>query len=327
MKKIVMVFVCFALVSMTTKAQTAKVALQHNGNVTLYDADKLADALTASVDGDTLYLNEGRFVGDVTITKKVSIIGSGTNTILTGNVKVSIPSSPTLTSHLLDALYLENKGITVTLPLKGLKIRKCIFSGLDFTALTEDILIDRCFSRGSGSASLRLSKNVKNMSVINTKVNNLRGDAEYVGDANFINCNIYHLDNYYYDYTSNGEGSCRATYLNCIIRDWNSSSTYYDSSTIYVNCLCGTNSFKKTVNQNCWNYNNLGILDNSTNCSLTDDQLRSNNYLGTDGTVVGITGGTTPYTLVPAVPKVSDYTIKVDTETKKLNVNIKVKAN
>ena len=196
MKKIVMVFVCFALVSMTTKAQTAKVALQHNGNVTLYDSDKLADALTASVDGDTLYLNEGKFAGDVTITKKVSIIGSGEKTVLTGNVKVSIPGTPTLTSHLLDALYLENTGITVTLPLKGLKIRKCQFYGLGFDALTEDITIDRCYSRGGDSKSFRLSTNLKRMNVINSKVWYLRGQAEYAGDANFINCNIYSMYNY-----------------------------------------------------------------------------------------------------------------------------------
>jgi hypothetical protein len=304
---------------MTIKAQTAKVALQHNGNVTLYDSDKLGDALTASVDGDTLYLNEGRFAGEVNITKKVSIIGSGTNTILTGAVKISIPGSPNLTSHLLDALYLDNTGITVTLPLKGLKIRKCQFFGLNFNALTEDITIDRCYSRGNDVKSFLLSSNVKRMNVINSKILYLRGDAEYAGDANFINCNIYQLYNY--------SSTCRATYMNCILRSWNYASSNYDSSTTYVNCLCGQNSYVKSVNQNCWNYSNTGILNNSTDCSLSDDQLRSNNYLGTDDTVVGITGGATPFTLVPTVPKVSDYTIKVDTQTKKLNVNIKVTAN
>lgn len=319
MKRIVMVFVCFALVSMTVKAQTAKVALQHNGNVTLYDSDKLADALTASVDGDTLYLNEGTFAGDITITKKVCIIGSGKNTILTGAVKISIPGTPTLTSHLLDALYLNNTGITVTLPLKGLKIRKCQFYGLNFNALTEDVTIDRCYSKGNDTKSFLLSSNIKKMNVINSKVWYLQGDAEYAGDANFINCNIYLLYNY--------SSRCRATYMNCIVRSWNYIGSNYDSTTTYVNCLCGKSNYDNSVNQNCWNYNNNSILDGNTDCSLSDDQLRSNNYLGTDGTVVGITGGTTPFTLVPAVPKVSDYTIKVDTQTKKLNVNIKVTAN
>jgi hypothetical protein len=321
MKRIAMVLACFALVSMTIKAQTAKVALQHNGSVTLYDADKLADALTASVDGDTLYLNEGRFAGNVTITKMVSIIGSGANTILTGNVQVSIPGTPTLTSHLLDALYLDNKSITVTLPLKGLKIRKCQFYGLNFNALTEDVTIDRCYSRGNSNASFWLSNNIKRMNVINSKVWTLRGEAEYAGDANFINCNIYNIYNW------NTSENCRATYMNCIIGMWQYNNDNYAPSTTYVNCLCGSNYFVNSVNQNCWNYRTNSILDSSTNCSLSDDQLRSNNYLGTDGTVVGITGGTTPFTLVPTVPKVSDYSIKVDTQTKKLNVNIKVTAN
>jgi hypothetical protein len=160
------------------------------------------------------------------------------------------------------------------------------------------------------------------MNVINSKVWYLRGEAELAGDANFINCNIYHLYNY------NSYDKCCATYMNCIIRSCLYSSTnYHDPSTTYENCLCGENFFVNSVNQNCWNCNNKNILNNSTDCSLSDDQLRSNNYLGTDGTVVGITGGTNPFTLVPAGPKVSDYTIKVDTQTKKLNVNIKVTAN
>ena len=313
MKRIVMVFVCFALVSMTIKAQTAKVALQHNGNVTLYDSDKLADALTASVDGDTLYLNEGRFPGDVNITKKVSIIGSGANTVLTGAVIISIPGTPTLTSHLLDALCME-KLVRVTLPLKGLKIRKCQFYSFFFDALTEDITIDRCYSRGP----FNLSDGIKRMNVINSKIWELTGEAEYAGDASFVNCNIYNMYNYY------SNNSCRATYMNCIIRGWSGSS---NSSITYENCLCGKNNYENSVNRNCWNYNNTSILNSNTDCSLSDDQLRSNNYLGTDGTVVGITGGTNPFTLVPAGPKVSDYTIKVDTQTKKLNVNIKVTAN
>ena len=62
-------------------------------------------------------------------------------------------------------------------------------------------------------------------------------------------------------------------------------------------------------------------------CLLDEATLVNNKYLGTDGTVVGSGGGTTPYTLVPSTPKVTDYTIRVDPDTKKLNVNIKVSAN
>jgi len=320
MKRLTMVLACFALVSMAVSAQTAKIALQHNGNVTLYDADKMTDAMTAAADGDTLYLNEGTFGGDVTITKKVSIIGSGAATILDGAVKISIPDTPTLTAHLLDALNIQ-KSITVTLPVNDLKIRKCQFVGMSFDAKVEGVTFDRCYHRGGTDSPFRLSSNVKQMNAINSKFWYITGNAEYAGDANFVNCNIYEI---YNSYSSYG----RATYMNCIIREWQySGSSYHSNTTTYVNCLCGRDYFTNSVNQNCWNYGNTNILGNGTNCSLTDDQLKSNNYLGTDGTVVGITGGSTPFTLVPSVPKVSEYTIKVDTQTKKLNVNIKVSAN
>jgi hypothetical protein len=47
---------------------------------------------------------------------------------------------------------------------------------------------------------------------------------------------------------------------------------------------------------------------------------------GSDGTYVGITGGTTPFTLVPSNPKVTSYNLKVDAANKKLTVNVSVTA-
>jgi len=315
MKKLILLFVCLAGM-VSVNAQTTKIALQHNGNVTLFDADQMEAALNASADGDTLYLNEGTFIGNVTIAKKVAIIGAGENTRINGSITISIPGTPTLTSHLLDALNISSN-IIISQSLNGLKIRKCQFSGISFNAKTEDVVIDRCYSYGS---YFTLSSNIKKMTVINSKIYKLTGEAEYAGDVYFINCNIYEV----YNYNSSG----LATYVNSIIRSWSySNSSYHDSSTTYVNCLCGQKYYVYSVNQNCWNYGNTNILDNKANCALTDDELRSKGYIGDDGTVAGITGGTTPFSLVPSTPKVSDYTIKVDTQTKKLNVNIKVTAN
>ena len=49
-------------------------------------------------------------------------------------------------------------------------------------------------------------------------------------------------------------------------------------------------------------------------------------YRGTDGTEVGIYGGTTPFTLDPQVAKVTESTFTVDTDAKKLTVKLKVAA-
>ena len=89
MKKYLFLVICFAVLGISqAKAQAAKVALQHDGNVTLFNADELQKALDASVDGDIIYLNEGTFRGYVTISKKVSVIGAGENTTIDGSLTV-----------------------------------------------------------------------------------------------------------------------------------------------------------------------------------------------------------------------------------------------
>src|SRR5574344_1069461 len=108
MKRNLILLVCLFFISIVTvKAQTSKVALQHSGNVTLYNADELSKALDASVDGDTLYLNEGTFTGGITIKKKVTIIGSGSASIISGDVTIAFTGTPTLTANLLDALNIS----------------------------------------------------------------------------------------------------------------------------------------------------------------------------------------------------------------------------
>jgi hypothetical protein len=57
------------------------------------------------------------------------------------------------------------------------------------------------------------------------------------------------------------------------------------------------------------------------------EYFQQQGWLGTDGTIVGMYGGTTPFTLEPNAPKVTDYTIGVDTKTRMLNVKMTLSAN
>ena len=58
--------------------------------------------------------------------------------------------------------------------------------------------------------------------------------------------------------------------------------------------------------------------------SSSAEALKNQNYIGNDGTVIGICGGNTPYTLVPSVPKVTESSLKVDTKKQELNVTLSV---
>ena len=326
MKKQLLVLACFALVSIAAKAQFGQIVLQHDGVVSVFENNKIDDALAKAVDGDVIYLSEGTFSGDMNITKKVSIIGAGINTVWGGNVNIDIPGTPTLTNRLLDAFTISST-ITVKQPCKGLNIRKCTFNAIRFNALTESATIDRCYSRGDDG--FFLSENVKALYVMNSKIYVLCGDAGAAGDVNFMNCNINYIDNYknynnHYHYVL-------ASYTNCIIRTWryNDSGEHY-TNTVYRNCLCGANAYSNSNAANCWNFGNTNtgkLLGSSAETILTDEELKSKGYIGTDGTVVGITGGAAPFSLTPTVPRVTEHTINVDTDKKELNVNIKVTTN
>lgn len=328
MKKQLLVLACFALVSIAAKAQFGQIVLQHDGVVSVFENNKMDDAMAKAVDGDVIYLSEGTFSGDMNITKKVSIIGAGINTVWGGNVNIDIPGTPTLTNRLLDAFTISNT-ITVKQPCKGLNIRKCTFNAIRFNALTESATIDRCYCRGGEKNGFFLSENVKALYVMNSKIWYLWGNAEAAGDVNFMNCNINFIYNYYY---TNGKYQCvLASYTNCIIRTWDETgSNYQYTNTVYRNCLCGTSSFSSSNAANCWNFNNTNsgvLLSSNAGTGLTDADLKSKGYIGTDGTVVGITGGAAPFSLTPTVPRVTEHTINVDTDKKELNVNIKVTTN
>ena len=77
-------------------------------------------------------------------------------------------------------------------------------------------------------------------------------------------------------------------------------------------------SYNQAYEQNC---SYQGVVFNSTMECDSSSELK-----GTDGTQIGIYGGTTPFTLVPSVPIVKSYDLKVDTSNKKLNVNISVES-
>ena len=86
-------------------------------------------------------------------------------------------------------------------------------------------------------------------------------------------------------------------------------------------------SGKPDNGENCWkayNSTSTSLFDDDYNCVLSDQELQANGYIGTDNTVVGITGGDAPYTLKLITPRVLEHNIVVDKENKKLNVTLTV---
>ena len=170
------------------------------------------------------------------------------------------------------------------------------------------------------------------MTVMNSIIAYLNTNGFTGNVATFINCNI--LSRY--------SEIANQTFINCIFgyggyynySSYSSSSSSYSyelSNCTLLNCLyntyssgCLNSNVGNSILQDCYG------VDNETNffTAMSKDDLLANGYLGNDGTIVGIYGGNTPFVsdMLPAAPKVTDQSISLDLENKKLNVSLKVTA-
>lgn len=338
MTKQLFLTVSLLIVSMAASAVTFnKALLQHNGEVTLFDGNDMQAAVNAAVDGDTIYLTLGTFK-PFTINKKITVRGTGTTSIIDGSVSISISGTPKLTSNLLEALKVTGD-VTLNNSVSNLMLHKCLITGtvklnggvtegtikecqignISFGASIDNLYVDRCYI----TSTFTLSSTIKGMTVVNTKLYEIKANSGATNNTTFVNCNIYAL------YTANFAG----TIINSIFQAPSNASTYTLNSTVILNSVINRNNYynnnidmnlyigSSSVTQNCYFVIKKGYIY-STNCDCVPDS----NYLGTDGTIVGIYGGDTPYTgiLTPSVPKVTSSDLDLDNVNKVLNVKLTV---
>jgi hypothetical protein len=132
------------------------------------------------------------------------------------------------------------------------------------------------------------------------------------------------------DFYGSNQSNGNATFVNCLIGHLFRSA----STNSYINC--GSNDYT--------NNNSYGSFDNcyklTTGSANIFDIDSNNGFLtlkdtfaadvaatrGTDGTIIGASGGSTPYTLTPSLPTVSESSFTVDDSNRTLNVTLKVTA-
>ena len=161
------------------------------------------------------------------------------------------------------------------------------------------------------------------MTVMNSFIHYLYSNGVTGNVVTFINCNI----------RSRYSDIAEQTFINCIFGygGYNSSNYYELTNCTLLNCLYNTNSSNyyngnvgNSILQSCYGVD----YGTSLFTGMSKDDLLANGYLGNDGTIVGIYGGNTPFVsdMLPAAPKVTDQSISLDLENKKLNVSLKVTA-
>lgn len=161
-----------SVMQMTAQDTSVKgtITLSHQGKTTDFAYNKMANAMDAAVDGDTVFLSPGYFEGDFVIDKKVAFIGSGADsdngwqncTHYDDNNKVIIklPENTKLSAHLFEGIYFGNMNFIYQTSIENVVFKKCRVYGynLSIDADIKSILFDRCDINGDGYYTLNVKK-------------------------------------------------------------------------------------------------------------------------------------------------------------------------
>ena len=291
----------FMLAVGANAANDGKAILHHDKKPTaIYDADKLSDALSVAVAGDTIYISAGTFP-TFTLEKAITIKGAGTNTKISNGVIIDIPGSPTLTSSLLEAVEV-NGAITVKSDMTNFLIKMVKTYDLQFAnQQNTNALVDRCHLD-----KFTITSAMTDFYVRNSYIWNLTSTSLKFNKCNFINCRIH------------GDWNKAAgRFINCELRRTGDYTSIKSSILSYSLVYSYFNSVDPST------YQEKVYFDSKDNWLSVDDRLNKG-YICKDGTVVGVEGGKTPYSLTPSGPKETSSTVKVSDSEKKLNVSITV---
>ena len=338
MRKMIFTLVCLLGMSVAANAASkTDVVLQHGSKITIYDAENFQSAIEAAVDGDVVFLPEGTYPA-FGITKKITVQGVWDATVIQGDITVDISGEGEFTAPLLQYLkvtgsmsvnvpdgsvftapmlqYVEIGYVNINSETKGLGFKQSKIISIAYNKKTYDAYIDRCNSSLGigktytetitidGVTSSYTYPMVKKLTVNNSIVG-VTGSS-YSTNATFINCKI--------GVTS--ETNTIGTVINSIVLLSSFGATL--ANTEFVNSYIIKNNSLK-LSSNCAT---TGCYFGEVSLNYDSEDIATNGYFGTDGTIIGPLGGTTPFNLTPDLPKVKVGDIKVDTQKQELNVTL-----
>lgn len=320
-------------------AQSALVATLNHGEAVsvFYGASALAEAYNAATHGDVITLSNGTF-NSVNIAKNITVRGAGMDetgpcTRINGNFYLyGVPDSVDATGHLtLEGLYHDGyiyyttKDSTYTSPIKNAHFVKCRLRYI--TQNGKGVLRNALFLQCRIKERLYLASNdcyvhCINSVIYNPEVSSSAKDTQF----EFTNCLVI----------GNPNDWDHSLFTNCILKS--TARSYVPSSCMVSNCLgIGPSTFELFVN--LYPANKYGTIQDSDIATIfktfkgtyTDTQTfeltdeAKAQYLGTDGTEVGIYGGSLPFTTESSLPKIKKFNVaSKSTEDGKLKVEIEV---
>ncbi len=320
LKNLTIAFAMTITTIVSANAQSSQIAtLFHDGNITNYTSGTaLKDAMAAAVDGDVISLSSGLFQAS-DINKNVTIRGAGMGypelggatapTILTGDFKISCPESNE--HNLVMEGLVHNESITLT-AANNATISKCQFSNVN------------------GSSSNNKWKNIRFIHCIISKI-----DAPSETSVQFVNsviskeCDLglsdsesYQFDNcvvYVSEYVS------RSSMTNSVVvLQRRYTYTEISSSSSLNHCIiAGCDKYKAANGGNKF-CNASEIFASEGLYNLTETMKE---FKGTDGTEVGIHGGSLPFSPLTTNLKITKFKVAERTTADgKLPVEIEIES-
>ena len=336
MRRIIFTILCIFTIALTCYGQ--KVTLQHNGKIVGFfsnsDGTCLTEAFEHAEEGDTLFLSQGDYYLPI-IDKAITIIGVGAsecaireNFALREPIKIQAKTNSTISQINLEGISLDDVSVGPNYSsedigkIENINIKKSILRrGL--SAGGHDDLGNLTFesSKLIGSTNVYI---LKNLIFRNCDISYISSAGSKTTLPKYLNCDIV---NYKGD---------KALCINCIIGQVGKGVTdYLETGHILINTLYhkieNYDPTKNCIQQDCYATeeaiaSNVDEWGSNNKLIITEEQLRQNNYLGTDGTIIGKSGGARPFNLDMHIPIVTKNNFSIDQNNKKASINVSVTA-
>lgn len=326
------------------QAQVVQMAtVQHGeGMRAFYGVEALKDAVAAAATGDIISLSAGQFNAP-TINKAVTIqgagyvISSGNYTAIVGETTVEVPDGAT--GLVVEGLHFMGKFTVAGDILCSFAFRKCRMDSLQFSAkIVEGELGQSKVQYLTYAETNKFYVHHVVMHEINaTNVNQVAVDIDHCVVTGCLRNTVTAVVRNSLLKNALGTSSC-AFYNNVLSQNmWsNYSSTYYYCGGIISTYVSGNTIWSASYS---YSYNFVhdsykALFVNTTHANtwneaydykLTDEAAAQ--YIGDDGTQVGLYGGAVPFSAVLSTPQIVEKTIATQTdENGMLSVKIKVEA-
>lgn len=313
--------------------------LQHGDEVSVYYGNTaLEEAYTAAADsGDVITLSAGRFTAPAYIQKSLSIVGNGFVSDMENGVFPTVITEA-LTFKPRDIV--DDDGETVKeavkvdgVRLEGLDLERAL--AFESSGIVRNVEVVKCrlkealaFRTSTENFTLRQSLSLENIAFNNTTSWYNHQNfyivgcyVSYVADARAYNTILMDHSIYGYNYMLNV--AVKNSIMPCNSLSGGSAN----------NCIFLNQNPSNLVGAGNWvNCKYAGIFEESMN-DLAWDGVKTfklkypEEYIGTDGTQVGLYGGSYPYNPTPSIPQIKeshiDTTVAADG---KLKVSVTVEA-